>query len=723
MPKNILIGYGETLTKKMPRKFGGGEKSHPYSFTEAKTRLKEQLSQLVLQSRELDQRALYNGNLVAKLTIHPSYLAKSYYPKALLKKFKLTDIGSKPVSIKPRKPATKKQKDKQLLTAAYYIAGTPQQFERIFGALDDAKLENGIRDDVMKIEDLVIYDAQEKIRGDAGENETKYEIALHSPASMGDVSQDFLNYLRLFNGEVRKTRKVGELTFFSAEVPREQLRNVAEFSMLRAIRPMPKVRVMEPQIRRIELPNPSFELPDSDALDTALNVAVFDGGIGTQHLSRWVQEFVYSDESIKNPRYLAHGGEVTSTILFGRKLEDTQLQQPYCNIDHYRVLDPALGEEDDLFDVLDRITEAIKENSYDFINLSLGPSIPIEDDEVHVWTSTLEEILSTGYPLAAVAVGNDGELVGQNRIQPPSDLVNALSVGSSDVSGNGWARAPYSCVGPGRSPGKVKPDGVCFGGSAKEPFSTFSPIQNSIVNVAGTSYATPLALRTCIGIKALLDHPLTPLATKALAIHHAEKDPSLDRAEIGWGRIRESLDDIIFSDDDEATIIYQGEVDPTDVLRAFIPCPPTVNLGLKTQIRATFCFASQVDAEHPIHYTRNGLTLTFHPNSSRTKSFFSMKNIYRTEQEARDDAHKWETCLYHSESCMSEKLDTPFFDIQHGVRERGQAPEAGLNIDPLPYVLVISVRSEGSTDLYSKILETHQTLRPLSLKQNVQIRT
>ncbi|MDV2080304.1 hypothetical protein [Marinobacter xestospongiae] len=78
MPKNILIGYGETLTRKMPRKFGGGEKSHPYSFTEAKARLKEQLNQLVSKSRELDQRALYNGHLVAKLTVHPSYLAKSY---------------------------------------------------------------------------------------------------------------------------------------------------------------------------------------------------------------------------------------------------------------------------------------------------------------------------------------------------------------------------------------------------------------------------------------------------------------------------------------------------------------------------------------------------------------------------------------------------------------------------------------------------------------------
>src|SRR5690606_21538499 len=143
------------------------------------------------------------GNLVAKLTVHPSYLAKSYYPKALLKKFELTDIGSKPVTIKPRKPATRKQKGKRLLTASYYIAGTPQEFERLFGVLDDAKLEKGIREDVMKIEDLVIYSAQEKIRGEAKENESKYEIAVHSPAGMGDVGEGFLNYLRLFNGEIR----------------------------------------------------------------------------------------------------------------------------------------------------------------------------------------------------------------------------------------------------------------------------------------------------------------------------------------------------------------------------------------------------------------------------------------------------------------------------------------------------------------------------------------
>jgi hypothetical protein len=81
---------------------------------------------------------------------------------------------------------------------------------------------------------------------------------------------------------------------------------------------------------------------------------------------------------------------------------------------------------------------------YQFINLSLGPDLPIEDTEVHAWTSVIDDLLSDGETLMTVAVGNNGEMdreSGNARIQVPSDCVNALAVGACDtVNETEWIR-------------------------------------------------------------------------------------------------------------------------------------------------------------------------------------------------------------------------------------------------------------------------------------------
>lgn len=79
---------------------------------------------------------------------------------------------------------------------------------------------------------------------------------------------------------------------------------------------------------------------------------------------------------------------------------------------------------------------------------------------------------SSGAVLAAVAVGNTGEMdraSGNARVQVPSDCVNSLGIGAADSSTADWRRAAYSSVGPGRSPGLIKPDVLSFGGGEKNP--------------------------------------------------------------------------------------------------------------------------------------------------------------------------------------------------------------------------------------------------------------
>ena len=42
-------------------------------------------------------------------------------------------------------------------------------------------------------------------------------------------------------------------------------------------------------------------------------------------------------------------------------------------------------------------------------------------------------------------------------------------------------------------------------------------------------------------------------------------------------------------------------------------------------------------------------------------------------------------------------------------------------LEPLPYVLVVSIKAEHTPDLYNNIVQRYQTLLPIKIKQQVRI--
>jgi len=82
--KNFLLGYGERLTAKIRAPGGGGPKSHPYTFREAQARLKPKLENLVQEIIGLPDLACPNEQVVAVLTLHPSYMANRTFLKNFL---------------------------------------------------------------------------------------------------------------------------------------------------------------------------------------------------------------------------------------------------------------------------------------------------------------------------------------------------------------------------------------------------------------------------------------------------------------------------------------------------------------------------------------------------------------------------------------------------------------------------------------------------------------
>ena len=426
----------------------------------------------------------------------------------------------------------------------------------------------------------------------------------------------------------------------------------------------------------------------------------------------------------------------TSALLFGPLQDGATADRPYATVDHYRVLDAETLKDDqqELYSVLERIQEVLdSRQKYDFVNLSLGPDLPMEDNDVHAWTAVLDQLFSDGLTLPAIAVGNSGELdwdSGNARIQTPADCVNALSVGGCDRVGAGWKRAIYSSIGPGRSPGIMKPDGLAFGGSSREPYWVLNAENpGNAMPITGTSFAAPTALRTAIGLRAHFGNVLTPLAVKALLLHNCDGGGH-DKREVGWGRIPGEIDSIVLTDQHAAHIVYQGELRPASWVRMQIPIPTEPMSGMVT-ITATFCFASATDPQDPLNYTRSGLEVRFRPHDRKRKDpkqlhpntswFFQAKDVFIDDTDLRADAHLWETTLHKGRSMQAAGLRNPVFDIHYNARIGGRNAKAAGKI---PYALVITVSSVKTRDLYNKILQRYPTiLEALKTVVEIPVRT
>ncbi len=726
---NLLLGGGEKLATKAMIKRGGGPKNMPYTRNDAVEALTEPLKEIQSQLQKVPREAKPRGEGVFELTLHPAFLARSHYPTKLLHSVGLRDIGSKEKTVVPRKATEERLQGKPHATASLFIAGTLESVEMLASRLANPKAPEYIQKELCEIESIAWITGKSKIRGQlpTGAQRLQFEVALHADASEEDIILSFNRYARFHNASVDMARRirVGGLTFMPLSATAEQMSALSEFTFLRVARPMPALRLAIPDVLRKPLSHTNFALPSEGPIDASERVAIFDGGIGAADLHPWASENILPGTSEAFGPSMMHGSEVTSTFLFGSPKDGSPLPRPYMGVDHYRVLSPTSGRDPDLFDVLLRIRQVLDTGKYRFANLSLGPRIPIDDDEVHVWTATLDQLCANHEILATVAVGNDGEAIGAARIQPPGDMVNALAVGACDSTAAKWSRAPYSCTGPGRSPGFVKPDGVAFGGTDARPFRVYSPYMNSVVGVKGTSYSAPMVLRTAAGIQAISDLKLDAIAMKALLIHHVDSAPSKLRSEVGWGRFREDPLELLDCGPDSATIVFRDTLAKGEYRRCPIPFPGIALSGV-AHIKATFCLAAQTDPEHAINYTRSGMGITFRPrpgiDPKTTTEFFGIGSQYKqSERELRDEAHKWETILHRDREFREvEKLIDPVFDVEYHARaeSKGLAPASAPDVS---FALIVTLTVPGVADLYNLIRQRYTVLQPVQLRTNVQI--
>lgn len=724
--QNFLLGKGERLTSDVIVKSGGAPKDNPYTFQEARKRLTPMVQNAASKVDALPDDACPNDEAIISITLNPEYIAKSYYPFELLQKLGAEVVGSKPKKITPEK-RSRDRVPSEMITTELFAKGSRSAFRRWAEELPRWSGLNKSENTLISIEEVEAPNPLDKIKGRIPlEGTLPLEIVLHADEIEAQTYllgtfREFLEH-REYQADFGRRFYAGGLCFLEIEIEASWISEIAKFSMVRALREMPSLRILRPTIRAASIPSGSPELPDLPAVDSDIRVAVFDGGVPLDHpLTQWVDPYELPNMLPANPEYMLHGTSVSSALLFGHIDPRKGLPQPYANIDHYRVLDDGPGQNPhELYEVLERIDGVLSSQEYDFVNLSLGPRLAIEDDDIHAWTAVLDDRFSRSQTLAAIAVGNDGEgdaELGFNRIQVPADCVNAIAVGACDSPDEVWGRAPYSSVGPGRSPGLIKPDLVEFGGSLERPFLTLSSeIDGALHPTAGTSFAAPSLLRLGTGIRAHFGNSINNLAIRTLLVHTVEQSDH-DHNEVGRGRVARNLEEITLCDDDTIRVVYQGEISPAKYVRAAVPFPLSGLDGMVT-ITATICYKCITDPHHPGNYTRAGLEISFRPHDEKysrgdkqlhpnTRAFFGSTGGGTTESELRRDAWKWENSLHSSVSMRASSLQNPCFDIHYNARMEGRnaAPS-----QKLPYAMVITVKAKKVTDLYDQIVRDYATI-------------
>jgi hypothetical protein len=715
--KNYLIGKAEVLTElKAPPKMKppGGSL---YTLNEVAHRLEAQFSHVTKELRKLDDDVCPKDYSVTKLTLHPSFISKGHFPKTLLRQMGVRSVGSKATEVKPDK-WTRKGEPKLSPSTAIFIAGKREQLASFGQSLKNMTDDTPGADDLIRVWSLENITPESKIKKGLHDTKGYFEagVQLIPDRPSEFVKSSFLRYAKQLGFVVNEELaiEISNLWFVPIKGSRDKLKKLAEHSFIRVIRPIPQLRSFQPLVRGLPIASTAI-LPTEPPYASDVRVAILDGGLPKFHaLTPWVNDYIISDskatDHVDGPQ---HGLGVTSAFLFGPLSQGKEASRPYSYVDHHRVLDSLIKKEDplELYRTLAHIEDILLSRQYEFINISLGPNLPIEDDEIHSWTSLIDTYLAEGDTFLTIAAGNNGEndqATMLNRIQVPSDCVNAIAVGASTTNKKEWTRASYSAVGPGRSPGRVKPDLLAFGGSSTDYFHVINdsnPAQ--LIPQCGTSFSAPYLLRQAVGIRAILGYSISPLAIKALLINSAEKSGH-DQCDVGWGKVSDDIGHLIESPDGVAKILYQGELLPGKYLRVPLPIPISGITG-KVKIKATCCFSTPVDPQDTSMYTKAGVEISWRPNKDKNPEAFFKQVKIATEAQLRRDAAKWESVLHEDKNKFGDKLNSPAFEIHYMARDGGGGI-SGSKAPIIKYAFVVTLEAAKHKNIFSDILEAYSEI-------------
>lgn len=772
MPDNsrrLILGNGEQYVTPHRKTSHGGPTEMPRPFDDARERARTQVQAALHALRDLPNEKRLPNEGVLCLRLHPDMLAKSYDPEGIFALVPdLANVGSRMYRIPAADVAQTKRIKRQLeqqveevLGRVVFIRSTDQGFRRLLRALDQParQLTGKFKEDIQRVESFDILTREEQLLGfEADWQQGRVELVLHPTIHGRDIQTNFLEGLFATRGRTTPVFNIVPYengpTFVSCYLTRSQLNLLAGANPLRTAHPF-AFAGFEPLRSSPRLPSP---LPPIEGTRSTIKIGMFDGGIDKDHpllIGHVEEDDGLSIATTATKEGVAHGTAVAGAILYGH-LNDRDakapLSTPAVSVVSFRVLPTSNSSDIDLYEAIDVIERVVPtRKDLTIYNLSFGPRGPILDDSISRFTFSLDSLATAHRVTFVVAVGNDGDAgPGLDRIQSPSDLVNGLGVAASTNRNGADVRAPYSCIGPGRECGKLKPDVAAPGGCDQAPVHLVSAKHGEKALSYGTSFAAPLASSLTGQLAGAFDRSSALLA-RALVIHFASHPNGAPDHFLGHGLIPKKLEDVIRCVDDNVTVLFQGDMVPKKTVKLPIMFPRELEVEGKVEIRWTIAGLPRVSASHPADYTTCCIEDTFYPHSDLflftrkegdktktlrinvaekaselsnfyadgwTRSEFPMSdsgNKYPVEYERRLVEYKWEPIVRRSVTKRLDSLNDPFLTL-HAIPRNGAS-------ERFDYAAIVTISVPGcSGDIYSSVLQQFQALQPIRLRSEAELR-
>jgi hypothetical protein len=181
MTTRYLIGRAELLTYPIeaPKK-KVGDKAHPYTLTEAKRIIVPEIETANRIFQELPAKACADDLAVARLVLHPAYLAKSYFPKLLLDQVGLSSVGSRTRRIQPRRQ-TQKKAPPEMETTELFVSGTRAAMGNFPAFARSLNEQMPVAEQFARIETFAAMTPADRLHLEGANVGHVFEVGLHLP--------------------------------------------------------------------------------------------------------------------------------------------------------------------------------------------------------------------------------------------------------------------------------------------------------------------------------------------------------------------------------------------------------------------------------------------------------------------------------------------------------------------------------------------------------------
>jgi hypothetical protein len=630
-PRYTVLGAGEHYVKDVEKPKSGRPSKLPEgrrSLSDARALLAKPLSSVVSEVVSMPRHQRLT-EVVVELRLDEKFLAKSHHPDKLLKAagLEVRGVGSWVQQGPARGAKALEGELKAYNSRSLYVSGGVDAIKALQhvilhgGGRGSTKDGEAVDNDVTKLEGIRLPKPSEH-SGSLSKERQAVEVVLFGWD--GQLHDEALERVRRlltkYNVPTERTRiKVyaNGPTFIASVVPPEAMKELGEYNFLRTVRHLPRIQLT----RQILKPTSQGSLPLVSSLIPTPRIAVFDGGYakGNSILDRYVEAHDCTPKP-PLPELVEHGRMVASAAVFGALSEDGSLPEPKCRVLSYRVLPDAQGDDElEMYGVVEALEQYVPKLPTDVkvVNLSLGPPGPIDRVPSRL-TYAIDRLTREHGVLFFIAAGNEGHIQGRERVQSPADAVNNVGVGAFRLNAeNEPEPAYYSSRGPGRSGAVTKPDLVAFGGCPQRPFYVLGPAPNVLLGVAGTSCATPCASALSAAVVSATASAaiLTPEAQRALLMHTAKKMKGVKKQQVGYGRIAESVDEVLACSSTRVSVLYQGSLSPRESWKLPFLLPQDFDGKGTVKLSWTMVFSPEVDLGSPDEYALGGLEIKFRPHS------------------------------------------------------------------------------------------------------------